>query len=68
MARLEQGEKIGVPEYAVTVVRDAGVVAAVLGTVLYFANAPLGATLFWGGVGAAAAGEIGRRVIRSGKK
>lgn len=68
-ARLYQNEgKSGFVEQAATGIRNAGILAGILGTIAIIAGARVGWPIFIAGVGVAAVGEIGRGLAGSGKK
>ncbi len=64
----EQQDNRGFVETSSTGIRNSGVLVAILGTILSLANAPLGETIFWGGVALGLIGEVGRRAAGSGKQ
>lgn len=61
MAGSPEGDKRGFVEKASTGVRNAGILAAVLGTILLLTRIPVGETIFWGGAALGVTGEAGRR-------
>ena len=61
-------DKKGVAEWTGEKVRNAGIVVALLGTVLWLATVPIGETLFVAGAAGGVAGEVGKNAAGGNKK
>lgn len=66
MANAEK-DKRGFVEKASTGVRNAGILAALLGTILIMVETPIGGTIFTAGAVTGISGEAARRAAGTGK-
>jgi hypothetical protein len=64
----EQQDNRGFVEKVSTGVRNAGILAGLLGIIAAMANLGIGGPIFVAGVGTGVIGEVGRRAAGSGKK